>query len=91
MRGMVRCNGCGFNVEEEQVRPVGSQVGGTPCVPERQCSECIYCVAEPKMRESYRRGFNAGMNAMADAASYAVAHVMRWYLGRARSRLRRPG
>jgi len=54
--GMHLCTGCGFHVEKEDVI---------------ECDEysdrvirCKLCKAEPRLRESYRRGFNAGLDAM---------------------------
>jgi hypothetical protein len=81
MRGMVACLGCGFNVEQEDVRPIG-ETGGSATFEGEWCRACRRCMECPDMRESYRRGFNAGMNAIADALSKS--------LGEARAELRRP-
>ncbi len=54
--GMYLCKGCGFHVEKEDV------------VEETEYSDdavtCKLCKAEPRLKESYRRGFNAGLDAM---------------------------
>lgn len=51
---MVKCVGCGFNVEHEQVVEWGDEAScPRPC---RRCS--AHCT--PDVRESYRRGFNEG-------------------------------
>lgn len=57
---MVRCDGCGFHVEHYDVVTAAE---GT----DERCEECAKCRATPALRESYRRGFNAGLDAMADA------------------------
>ena len=55
---MVKCYGCGFNVEKEDARE-GLKRGYGPYPPE--CTTCVKCEACPDMRESYRRGFKAGV------------------------------
>lgn len=55
---MVKCYGCGFNVEKEDARE-GLKRGYGPFPPE--CTTCVKCEACPDMRESYRRGFKAGV------------------------------
>lgn len=59
---MVHCNGCGFNVEPEDGRQPTEYN-------ETQCETCKLCEAEPRLRESYRRGFNAGLDRMAEAVT----------------------
>ena len=57
-RLMVSCRGCGFSVEPEHAR------GGKEDEPSRMkrwCGTCAKCERTPEMRESYRRGFNAGL------------------------------
>jgi hypothetical protein len=66
-RPMVKCRGCGFNVEREDAYDVD------PDRPDA-CTRCAKCRANPDMRESYRRGFNAGLDAMADAVEHAAKH-----------------
>jgi hypothetical protein len=57
-RPMVKCQGCGFNVETEDARK-NFKPGYGHYRPE--CDTCIKCEACPDMRESYRRGHNAGV------------------------------
>ncbi len=69
MFSMVKCRGCGFNVEQEHVLEWGSE------------SECprasLRCLAHctPDVREAYRRGFNEGLDAMKDAVSDATTRA----------------
>lgn len=58
-RPMALCGGCGFHVELEDVRERDEH--------DDECLTCVLCEAEPRMKESYRRGFNAGLDAMKDA------------------------
>lgn len=64
-RSMVHCNGCGFNVERDQVVELTEFVD--------RCEICKKCEAEPLLRESYRRGFNAGLDAMSKIVDAALA------------------
>lgn len=55
MSSMILCTGCGFNVERYDVRsPIDEE--------RRECNVCALCVQTPRLRESYRRGFNAGLS-----------------------------
>jgi hypothetical protein len=56
---MVPCFGCGFHVEKQDV------VEREEC--SDRCITCKLCEAEPRLKESYRRGFNAGLDALAKA------------------------
>jgi hypothetical protein len=67
-RLMVKCRGCGFNVETDEVRQED------PDSMDRMCLRCVKCHDKPDMRESYRRGFNAGLDAMADAVMHTAKH-----------------
>ncbi len=67
MNGMVYCNGCGFHVERKQVVEWTEYTGD-------QCDLCAKCEAQPLLRESYRRGFNAGLDAMVKAMVDTAAH-----------------
>lgn len=58
--GMVRCDGCGFHVERRDAY-------GIMEADKSVCERCVKCDGLPDMRESYRRGFNAGLDAMAAA------------------------
>lgn len=62
-RPMYRCLGCGFNVEREDARK-GAHEGHTRFGYRAKCDTCIKCEACPDMRESYRRGFDAGMDTL---------------------------
>jgi hypothetical protein len=53
---MVRCVGCGFNAEPKDV--VEREEYGD------RAMTCVLCKAEPRLKESYRRGFNAGLDAL---------------------------
>jgi hypothetical protein len=64
---MVHCNGCGFNVEEKDARQSSEQD-----VADNTCETCVLCEAEPRMRESYRRDFNAGLARLAEAVTHIV-------------------
>lgn len=55
-RPLIKCLGCGFNVEEEDVGPAGHD--------KETCETCKRCEACPDMRESFRRGFNEGVNSV---------------------------
>lgn len=62
---MLHCNGCGFNVEPYDARePVEYPDPENP-----QCETCKLCEEEPRLREAYRRGFNAGMDRLAEAVT----------------------
>ena len=63
---MVHCDGCGFNVEPCDARECDEYI------PVGHCSTCAKCVTEPLLRESYRRGFNAGLDALAEAVTGIV-------------------
>jgi len=60
---MIHCNGCGFNVEPYDAREPTDWLTAT------HCETCRECEAEPRLRESYRRGFNAGLDRMAEAVT----------------------
>lgn len=64
-RLMVHCNGCGFNVEREDVVDYSEYSS-------LHCNICAKCKSEPLMRESYRRGFNDGLYAMSGSISNVV-------------------
>ena len=55
---MILCNGCGFNVEQKDVVEYTEY-------DDTHCETCAECHKNPKLRESYRRGFNAGLDALA--------------------------
>lgn len=57
--GMERCYGCGFHVEREDVREWSEF--------DEHCETCKLCEQEPKLKESYRLGFNAGLDAVKEA------------------------
>lgn len=59
---MPLCLGCGFH--NEAVDSFGH--------------ECIRCRAEPLLRESYRRGFNAGVEAMRSTLDSSANSLRRW-------------
>ena len=61
MSAMVKCDGCGFNVEHEDVTTLAEQT-----LP-GHCDTCTRCHGIPYVREAYRRGFNDGVNKMAEA------------------------
>jgi hypothetical protein len=63
---MVHCHGCGFYVELEDVRERAEYSDF------RDCITCKQCELEPRLKESYRRGFNAGLDAAADALTHVV-------------------
>jgi hypothetical protein len=68
-RAMVRCNGCGFNVEREDVVESSREESMYAAV---DCETCANCHKEPKLKEAYRRGFNAGLDALAKAVEDIV-------------------
>lgn len=70
---MVKCNGCGFNVEQEDVVQMTEYS-------ETHCDKCKTCQANPLMQESYRRGFNAGLDAMAEAVKQIASqsNLRKW-------------
>lgn len=59
---MPLCLGCGFH--NEAVDSFGH--------------ECIRCRAVPEMRESYRRGFNAGVEEMRRTMDSSAKILRRW-------------
>jgi len=60
---MVLCHGCGLNVERQDVI---SWPGPHPTLGFlTSCTRCTRCT--PDVREAHRRGFNAGLAAMAQA------------------------
>lgn len=70
-RAMVLCTGCGFNVEPEDATPLDRySIQGKEMT--RMCSKCVAC---PDMRESYRRGYNAGLDAMGEQVNRMVKSV----------------
>ena len=56
MNAMISCSGCGFHVEREDVVEWVEY--------SENAATCKLCKAEPRLKESYRRGFNAGLDAM---------------------------
>ena len=64
---MVKCHGCGFNVEQEDVRDWGTVLDANGHTVENACETCAKCEAVPDLREAYRRGFNAGLDALGAA------------------------
>ncbi len=62
--GMVLCMGCGFHVEPEDVVERVVHHGASDA-----CVTCTSCKTEPRLKESYRRGYNAGLDAMARAVT----------------------
>jgi len=68
-RAMVLCTGCGFNIEREHVLDWGDE---NAVVESRTvCERCTrHCT--PDVREAYRRGFNAGLDAMAEAVQHTA-------------------
>ena len=62
---MVKCIGCGFNVETYEVYEYVENSS-------ENCVICKNCKNEPKLKESYRRGFNAGLEAMKKAVVQIV-------------------
>ncbi len=62
----IHCNGCGLLVREEDVINRG-EVWDT-----EHCETCRACVAMPETHEAYVRGFNAGLDAMADAVRHTA-------------------
>jgi hypothetical protein len=75
MSRMVRCLACGFNVEHYDVHDWGEVPGGVTVSSvsyPTECATCRLCEECPRMRESYRRGFNAGLDALAEAVTRIV-------------------
>lgn len=66
---MILCEGCGFHVERSDIR----QHDGDAPIVEDTCLQCLGCQTIPKLRESYRRGFNAGL----DACAASVVRIVR--------------
>lgn len=64
---MIKCNGCGFNVEP------GNAVEMTE-FSDTTCEKCTKCQANPDLAECYRRGFNAGLEALATSVRNIVDH-----------------
>lgn len=67
---MILCEGCGFNVEKEDVVECNE---GESLPDIEECKTCKKCNACPDMKESYRRGFNSGLGAM----YFALTEVVR--------------
>lgn len=67
MSAIVRCDGCGSSVEREQVVNYGDHPYDGKPDNNYHCDSCTGCTENPKLREAYRRGFNAGVDAMAEA------------------------
>jgi hypothetical protein len=65
MTAMVHCDGCGFNVEPRDVREREESW-------DQNCSRCRKCTECPELREAYRRGFNAGLDALKEAVVSVV-------------------
>lgn len=65
---MVLCTGCGFHSEREDVVEWPDTLEAEP----RTCLTCPRCRATPEMKESYRRGFNAGLDALRGIVVRAV-------------------
>ncbi len=71
---MYRCTGCGFHAEDyDVVADIDHE--------RHKCSKCKLCEREPRLRESYRRGYNAGLehgcHAMVDYARSFEAEFKR--------------
>lgn len=64
MSAMISCSGCGFHVEREDVVEWVEY--------SENAATCKLCKAEPRLKESYRRGFNAGLDAMERAVTSIV-------------------
>jgi hypothetical protein len=65
---MAQCLGCGFYTEQEDV----VRANDFHMPPYRECLECRRCKETPTLRESYRRGFNAGLDALKEAVVSTV-------------------
>jgi hypothetical protein len=62
--GPVKCEGCGLHVERQEVLDWGQE---HVAIEHRAgCERCVRCT--PDVRAAFRRGFNAGLDAMAKAA-----------------------
>ncbi len=59
MSGLEHCGGCGFHIEPEDVVETAEYSDS--------CLTCKLCQKEPRLKESYRRGYNAGLDAMSRA------------------------
>jgi len=59
----IHCSGCGLWVARSQVVEREHS--------ERDCARCVTCHEDPKMRATYRRGFNDGLDAV-DRALHRV-------------------
>jgi hypothetical protein len=64
---MIQCHGCGFHVEPEDVRELAEYTTD-------RCLTCKNCELEPRLKESYRRGFNAGLDALAKAVVHTAQY-----------------
>jgi len=53
---MIDCTGCGFHVERKDVREWTEYSD--------KAVTCKLCELEPRLKESYRRGFNDGLDAL---------------------------
>lgn len=62
---MVQCDGCGHFAEVDDVVEYVEHS-------DEKCLRCTRCERHPELRESYRRGFNAGLDALAEAVKIAV-------------------
>ena len=72
-RDMVACDGCGFSVEVEDVRSLDvDELWYRDDDQKRHCLTCRKCTECPDMRESYRRGFNDGLDALKEAVIHTV-------------------
>ena len=67
---MIKCDGCGFSVERKRVQEWGDQNANPAHW--TTCTRCARCT--PDVREAYRRGFNAGLDAMAAAVDGVAKH-----------------
>jgi hypothetical protein len=70
-RPMIHCTGCGFYAEREDVVEWPDTLEARP----RTCLTCLRCRANPEMKESYRRGFNAGLDALKEIIVNAVGNA----------------
>lgn len=71
---MIHCNGCGFYAERSDVKSVICRPNDHD---QEECSACVKCAANPDLRESYRRGFNAGLNAASSYISDSCKAIQR--------------
>ena len=72
-RARVLCTGCGLNVESEDATPLDRySIQGKELT--HACRKCTAC---PDMRESYQRGYNAGLDAMGEHVNRTVKSIGR--------------